>query len=43
MSETITHERIERYLSLTAEAREKATPITTNNLDEDRLADMLRM
>ncbi|GIS50022.1 MAG: hypothetical protein Ct9H90mP24_3140 [Methanobacteriota archaeon] len=24
------HERIERYLSLTAEAREKATPITSN-------------
>ena len=43
MSETITHERIERYLSLTVEAREKATPITSNKLDQDRLEDMLRM
>ena len=43
MSETITHERIERYLSLTAEARKKATPITSNKLDEGRLAEMLRM
>ena len=43
MSETITHERIERYLSLTAEAREKVTPTTSNKLDQDRLADMLRM
>ena len=43
MSETITLERIERYLSLTAEARDKATPITSNKQDEGRLAEMLRM
>ena len=42
-SDTITMERIERYLSLTAEARSKATPSTSNKLDEDRLEEMLRM
>ena len=43
MSDTITLERIERYLALTAEARSKATPSTTSKLDEDRLNEMLRM
>ncbi len=43
MSATITLERIERYLELTAEARSKATPSTSSKLDEDRLNEMLRM
>ena len=43
MSDTITIERIERYLELTAEARSKATPSTSSKLDEDRLNEMLRM
>ncbi len=43
LSDTITLERIERYLSLTAEARSKATPSTSSKLDEDRLNEMLRM
>ena len=43
MSDTITPERIERYLELTAEARSKATPSTSSKLDEDRLNEMLRM
>ena len=43
MSDTITIERIERYLELTTEARSKATPSTSSKLDEDRLNEMLRM
>ncbi len=43
MSDTITIERIERYLSLTEEARSKATPSTSNKEDEERLSEMLRM
>jgi len=42
-SDKITMERIERYLYLTVEARSKATPSTSNKLDEDRLEVMLRM
>ncbi|MFL2967322.1 MAG: DUF357 domain-containing protein [Candidatus Thalassarchaeaceae archaeon] len=43
MSDTITIERIERYLALTTEARSKATPSASSKLDEDRLNEMLRM
>ena len=43
MSDTITIERIERYLALTTEARYKATPSASSKLDEDRLNEMLRM
>ena len=43
MSDTITIERIERYLALTTEARSKATPSASSKLDEDRMNEMLRM
>ena len=43
MSDTITIERIERYLELTTEARSKATPSASSKLDENRLNEMLRM
>ena len=43
MDDTITTERIEGYLTLTAEARAKATPATNNPEDEIRLRKMLGM
>ncbi len=43
MDDTITTERIEGYLSLTAEARARATPATNNPEDETRLRTMLGM
>ena len=43
MSDTLTIEKVERYLSITAEARAKATASTNNDMDERRLAEMLRM
>ena len=43
MDDTITTERIEGYLTLTAEARAKATPATNNPEDEIRLRTMLGM
>jgi len=43
LSATVTIEKIERYLSITAEARAKASPSTVNEQDEERLSEMLRM
>ena len=43
MDDTITTERIEGFLTLTAEARAKATPATNNPEDEIRLRTMLGM
>tara|TARA_B100000029_G_scaffold229127_1_gene226707 strand:- start:1632 stop:1919 length:288 start_codon:yes stop_codon:yes gene_type:complete len=43
LSDTVSIEKVERYLSITAEAREKATACTNNDLDERRLVEMLRM
>ncbi|MAS88360.1 MAG: hypothetical protein CMA33_00650 [Euryarchaeota archaeon] len=43
MDDTITTERIERYFSLTAEARAKATPATRSPEDEVRLRIMMGM
>ncbi len=40
---TVTLEKVEQYLALTAEARAKATPCTTNEDDSARLASMMRM
>ena len=39
----VTQEKVEKYLNLTAEARTKATPITTNSEDERKLQSMLSM
>ena len=39
----VTKEKVEKYLNLTAEARFKATSITTNSEDEKKLQSMLRM
>ena len=39
----VTQEKVEKYLNLTAEARIKATSITTNSEDENKLQSMLRM
>ena len=39
----VTQEKVEKYLNLTAEARIKATSITTNSEDEKKLQSMLRM
>jgi hypothetical protein len=39
----VTKEKVEKYLNLTAEARIKATSITTNSVDEKKLQSMLRM
>ena len=36
-------EKVEKYLELTLEARNKATPITNNVEDEHRLSVMLKM
>lgn len=43
MEDTITTERIERYLAITAEARAKATPSTSSQEDEAVLQIMLQM
>ena len=43
MEDTITTERIERYLAITAEARAKATPSTSSQEDEEVLRIMLQM
>jgi hypothetical protein len=43
LSEQVTIERIERYLQITQEAREKATPCTSGDKDEARLATMMKM
>ena len=39
----VTREKVEQYLALTAEARAKATSITTTDEDAARLASMMRM
>ena len=39
----VTQEKVEKYLNLTAEARIKATSITTNPEDERKLQSMLGM
>ena len=39
----VTKEKVEKYLSLTAEARAKATPIAASEEDIARLDSMLRM
>jgi len=41
--EIITREKVEKYLSLTARARAKATPIANNVEDAARLSSMMRM
>jgi hypothetical protein len=43
LSDQVTIERIERYLQITQEAREKATPSTSNDKDEARLTTMMKM
>ena len=40
---TVTKEKVEKYLALTAEAREKATPIAASEEDIARLDSMMRM
>ena len=40
---TVTKEKIEKYLELTAEARGKATPIAESEEDLSRLESMMRM
>ena len=41
--DTISIDKIEKYMSITQEARSKATPSTANSEDENRLRSMLRM
>ena len=40
---TVTKEKVEKYLELTAEARAKATPIAVSEEDVARLDSMMRM
>ena len=40
---TVTKEKVEKYLELTAEARGKASPIAESEEDVARLASMMRM
>ena len=40
---TVTREKVEQYLALTAEARAKATPMAQTDEDADRLTSMMRM
>ena len=40
---TVTREKVEQYLALTAEARAKATPIAKTDVDVARLTSMMRM
>tara|TARA_Y100001970_G_C14160865_1_gene818461 strand:+ start:846 stop:1136 length:291 start_codon:yes stop_codon:yes gene_type:complete len=40
---TVSIELVEKYLSLTEEARSKATPIANGESEQERLASMLRM
>ena len=40
---TVTREKVEQYLALTAEARTKATPIAKTDVDVARLTSMMRM
>ena len=40
---TVTKEKVEKYLKLTAEARAKATPIAESQEDIGRLDSMMRM
>jgi len=40
---TVTREKVEEYLALTAEARAKATPCAQGSEDEARLETMMRM
>ena len=40
---TVTKEKVEKYLELTAEARGKATPIAESEEDLSRLESMMRM
>ncbi len=40
---TVTAELVEKYLTLTEEARLKATPIANGESDQERLVSMLRM
>lgn len=39
----LTVEKIERYLLITSKARKKATPITVNTDEDEKLSSMLRM
>ena len=39
----VSKEKVQKYLDLTKEARIKATPITSNDEDERRLEEMLKM
>jgi|TARA_B100000902_G_C26529797_1_gene537313 hypothetical protein len=39
----ITEERVQKYISITLEARNKATPIKLSNADTKRLDSMMRM
>ena len=40
---TVTREKVEQYLALTADARAKATPMAQTDEDADRLTSMMRM
>ena len=40
---TVTREKVEQYLALTAEARAKATPMALTDEDSSRLTSMMRM
>jgi len=40
---TVTREKVEQYLALTAEARAKATPMAQTDEDSSRLTSMMRM
>ena len=40
---TVTREKVEQYLALTAEARAKATPMAQTDEDSARLTSMMRM
>ena len=40
---TVTREKVEAYLALTAEARAKATPMAKTDEDSARLTSMMRM
>mgnify|MGYP000152055660 CR=1 FL=1 len=43
MSQTISIDRVERYLKITADARAKATAMANGPVDEERLRVMLQM
>jgi len=43
LNEVITIQLVEKYLAITSKAREKATPLTTNDEDERKMGVMLKM